>query len=150
MRTHHPNTEQAEVAKMLRDAARTLGRKRINELLPPHSAIWISDHDTGCQIWIRLCDDPSKSDISDICAWHGSIWYSSAYEFNDRGKLLGFNMETDFAEEPLCEFFNRVRDEMTERSANRVANEVAQEDAEERARAAKISHLRSLFEPVIK
>lgn len=137
--------QQAEMTRLLRDAARKLGRQRIRELLPPHTSVYISDHDTGCQIWIRLCDDPESATVADVCAWAGSIWYSSAYEFNDRDRTLGFNPETDFAMGPLGEFFRKVEAAYVDASVNELANSEQQREAADQAHADRISHFRDLF-----
>jgi hypothetical protein len=137
--------QQGEITKMLSDAAIRLGRDRVRALLPQHMAISISAHDTGCQIWIRLCDKPESATVADICAWAGSIWYSSAYEFNDRGRLLGFNPETDFAMGPIEEFFRQVEAALVDASVNALANHEQQLEQENQAHAKRLGHFREMF-----
>jgi hypothetical protein len=132
---------QADLTKMLREAKGCLGMDRIKSLLPRPLGIWISDHDTGCQIQIQLAEEGQLP----VGAWQGSIWYSSSYEFNDRDKVLGLNPKVAFVGPTLEEFFEMVETALANYKANQIANTEASKEADRLAHEAAVEHYRAKF-----
>lgn len=125
----HPSmsrANQAQLVELLKEARYTVGKEKLQSLLPEPFKVTIGAHDTGCQCYVEL-QAPGRSPLT---VWQGSIWYSSSYEFNDRNKILGINPEYLFAQDALVRFFETVQSLHSEELAER-----SMKDAEKSAKA---------------
>lgn len=107
---------------MLRDARRAIGIEPIKELLPAPFSIWVDDHDTGSQGRIQIQDAGHMT----MVVWRGSVWYSSAYEFNDNNYVWGLAEHFNFARDILNKFFEEVNQRLIDYRANREADKVGE------------------------
>lgn len=96
----------SERVKLMQEAGRDLSTK----LLPAPFSLWYSDHSTGCQMTIV-----AKVDTQDVPVWRGSIWYSSNYEFNERGKISGLQPDFAFAKDVIDKYFADLQSEVASR-----------------------------------
>lgn len=94
---------QADICKLLRDARHSVN---LSDLLPAPFVVYTGDHDTGCQPFIYA----RAEGLPQVLVWYGSVWYSSAYEFNDKGKVLGCQPGCEWAKPVLEKFFNDVNE----------------------------------------
>jgi hypothetical protein len=76
------------------------GKDLATELLPAPFKLWYSDHSTGCQMTIVADVDKEL-----VPVWRGSIWYSSIYNFNERGKISGLQPDFAFAKDVIDKYF---------------------------------------------
>lgn len=118
---------QVDITKMLRDAWRSLDIRWIEAQLPEPFKVWMSNHDTGCQVTIMA----EAEGYPRIAAWTGSIWYSSCYDFNDRGKTLGLNPEFEFAAPVIFGFFETVQQALIEHQTKQALQDAERTGAEE-------------------
>jgi hypothetical protein len=82
------------------------GSKRINEALPPVLRAKVSDHSTGFQVDISAHAEGHPS----VTVWRHSTWYAGRYEFNERGKVRGFQPATEWAHKAVTEAFAKLAD----------------------------------------
>jgi hypothetical protein len=110
----------AERTKLLAQAGKDLAKK----LLPEPFELWYSDHSTGCQMTII-----AHGNGDPLIVWRGSIWHSSIYEFNDRGRLGGLQPDFEFAKDIIEKYFADVKAAVEEReraaAARRADRELA-------------------------
>lgn len=90
--------------ELLRDASYRLGTDAIASIAPPSMTVHVGAHSTGCQPRIVLKAD----DLPAIDVWRGSIWYSSIYDFNDRGKVFGIQPGLEWAKPQIDAFFDTL------------------------------------------
>jgi hypothetical protein len=133
---------QAAITETLRDAVDKVGREELMKMLPAPFAMWISSHDTGCQINIQLATEGKPA----IVAWIGSVWYASRYEFNDRDKVLGLQDDVPFAQAPLQGFFTDVLTLVSKTDADELAAVEANKSAGDTARADALDFYRDAIE----
>jgi hypothetical protein len=136
-------TDQKTVTQMLRDAKRALGTEYLQSLLPEPFKLWVSDHDTGCQVTI----DARTEGKPVLTAYRGSIWYSSCYEFNDDKKLLGVAPAFGFARDVLNDFFTNASDALATKTASAAMNSAADKASADRSRDDALAHYRSVLFP---
>lgn len=123
----------SERVKLMQYAGRDLATK----LLPAPFKLWYSDHSTGCQMTI-VADVGGEA----VPVWRGSIWYSSIYHFNERGKISGLQPDFSFAKDVIEKYFADLQSEVDARQQardDRLAKEAA---AAEERKAAGIDAVR--------
>lgn len=136
---------QRELTILLRDAKSALGMEAIDLLLPKPLKANIAAHDTGCQVRIysgQLCS------ADHVPIWEGSAWYSSHYEFNDRGKALGLHPQAQFASPIIERFFERVESVYLDRMAKCEAYKIAAQESERETRQTAVDNLRKQLSDV--
>lgn len=79
---------------------RRAGRALAEEMLPPPFILWMGWHDTGHQPTIV-----AKANGETLYVWRGSEWFSSIYEFNDRGHKGGLQPDFEFARAAIEKFW---------------------------------------------
>lgn len=82
------------------------GTKNIKEIFPKYFKVKLDSHSTakGCKIYLKL--DGEKP----LLVWYKTNWVSSSYEFNERGKINGFQPECDFVKGELNKLFYALDD----------------------------------------
>jgi hypothetical protein len=128
---------QAEIVKLLKDAHHDIN---MASLLPDPFQITVGAHDTGCQpyIWARAEGMPQ------VLVWAGSLWYSSAYGFNDRDKTLGYQPGCEWAAPVLDKFFTDVAEAYATVKASRGLAEVQRQSSEQRRYNEAVDYYKSL------
>lgn len=101
----------------------------------------VDAHSTGCQatIWLQA------PGVSSVKVWEGSVWYSSCYEFNDRGKTLGLNPDCQFAKESVNLGFRHIAaliQSRTKRKQEEVEEDVRRNEEDYRK---AVDHFRGMF-----
>lgn len=103
------------------------GQDDVRRQLPKPFTAWVQPHSTGYQATIRAEADGLPS----IEVWRHSEWYSSIYDFNERGRIRGWQPDCDWAKPALEQFFSGLREKRIElfRSCQREQAEQADRDA---------------------
>lgn len=110
-------------------------------LLPEPMVLSMSDHSTGCQARIFL----QAEGLHTLDVWYGSVWYSSTYEFNDRGKTLGMQPDMEFAQEAVESFFASVQATVDAHDAKKEASERSAAEEGARKRQASIDAYKQML-----
>jgi len=130
---------QGRVTRMLAEA-QGLGIN-VAEMAPPLFRVHVGKHDTGIQPRVHL-EAPGAPPLK---VWEGSVWFSSAYEFNDREKVLGLQPECEFALPALASFFAAVERRINEVKEERAAARMLQEVEAEHNRGRTVEYYRTLL-----
>lgn len=129
--------DQSEIVQLLKNARYDVD---LPSLLPAPFKLTVGAHDTGCQpyIWARA------EGVPQVLVWQGSVWYSFAYEANDRNKTLGYQPGCEWASPVLDKFFSEVREAYATVKANRALAEIQRQSSSQRRYNEAVDFYKSL------
>lgn len=139
---------QKDVCYMLNSASRiNVLDQAIAEILKPYGifSVHLNAHSTGIQCQIKM----SKDDYPTIVVWNGSVWYGANYEFNDRGKTLGYNPEAVFAHGIIRGFFRRANELIAEKTTADEREKTRKQEEENRRRETATDFYRNALQQVL-
>lgn len=97
---------------------------------PKGVRVQYSSHSTGRHLHIFLELDGFK----DLLVYYRTEWYSSSYQFNERGKIAGHQPDTDYAKPILNKMFSSIFSELQDigrqNRIRRIRENSASQDAE--------------------
>ncbi|MBK4737312.1 hypothetical protein [Noviherbaspirillum pedocola] len=77
--------------------------------------------------------------------WYGSVWYSTEYEFNDRGRVLGINPDYLFAQDAVARFFETVQKLHAEKVTDEVVDGITEVAKAAIRRDSSVAHYKKLL-----
>lgn len=113
----------------------------LKAITPEGMRIAIHSHDTAihCRIYLTIPGEP------ELLVWYKTNWHAPAYEFNERGKVIGIQSGCEFARPLLDKLFADAKTALDARK--RLAEELTRQQklsAEDR-RAAVLAKYRERF-----
>lgn len=131
---------QADICRLIRDARYAV---KLADILPVPFIVYPCSHDTGCQPYIVV----KAEGLPTVTVWAGSIWYSSSYEFNDRGRVLGFQPGCEWAEPTVSKFFADLSEAWAGIQAERALERIARNAGAMQRHKDAIDHYRAMMPP---
>lgn len=116
---------------------RRAGTELAESLLPSPFILWMGWHDTGHQPTIV-----AKANGETLYVWRGSEWFSSIYEFNDRGHRAGLQPDFDFAKDAIDKFFADLAEAVERREAARVERQAREAEMASAKRLSAVDAIR--------
>ncbi len=109
------------------------------ELLGSHYKIKLDTHSTATHLHIYAVLGDEK-----LLVYYKTNWVSSTYEFNERGKIVGFQCAGPWVQE-VTEWFDKVQAAISEEETLCAAEKTKQAEEEKKEYRAKVKHFTKEF-----